>query len=86
MHFVDSGVVLQMSIAKHGTIEAFNEEVFVAAVLICGVFAVVSMGKGNAVMWSDLSLTPLWLTGLVYGEKGRPFWEGLAGSDSFECG
>lgn len=28
-------------------------------------------------LWSDLALTPLWLAGLVFGDKRRPFWDGL---------
>jgi hypothetical protein len=77
MHFVHTSLLIQMSIAEQGTIEGFSEQVFDAAVLICRIFAVVSVGQGNAVMWSDHSLTPLWLAGLVFGDKRRPFWEGL---------
>ena len=77
MHFVHTSLLIQMSIAEQGTIEGFSEQVFDAAILICRIFAVVSVGQGNAVMWSDHSLTPLWLAGLVFGDKRRPFWEGL---------
>ena len=75
MHFVHASLQIQLAIAQHGTIEGFNDQVFDAAVLICRIFAVVSTGPVN--LWLDLILTPLWLTGVVFGDKRRPYWEGL---------